>query len=69
MPRSKRFEGGKGNFFPKTLEGPPDNIIALGLIASAGLGFGHIPMAHWNQLQPYEGEDEDGNLERVETSK
>ncbi|MDE5116491.1 MAG: hypothetical protein O4860_04325 [Trichodesmium sp. St2_bin2_1] len=45
------------------------NIIALGLIASAGLGFGHMPMAHWNQLQPYEGEDEDGNLERVETSK
>mgnify|MGYP001099638396 CR=1 FL=1 len=46
------------------------NIIALGLITSAGLTFGQRIIAHhWNKPQPYEGKDEDGNSEPVETNK
>ena len=45
------------------------NIIALGYITSAGLTFGQRPIAHWNKPQPYEGKDEDGNSEPVDTNK
>ncbi len=56
------------------------NIIALGLIASAGLTFCHVPKANaWSfglsnettieesQKISYEGNDEDGNKENVDT--
>ncbi|MDE5070037.1 MAG: hypothetical protein O4861_15405 [Trichodesmium sp. St16_bin4-tuft] len=62
------------------------NIIAFGLIASAGLTFGQMPKATtWNlglsygttieesqilisDKPPYEGNDEDGNAEVIETN-
>ncbi len=58
------------------------NIIALGLIASAGLTFCHAPKANaWNfrpsnetsieesqiLAKDYTGNDEDGNTEEIET--
>ena len=45
------------------------NIIALGSITSKGLALGQIQTANWNKPQPYEGKDEDGNSEPVDTNK
>lgn len=60
-------------FIPNNKQGSSttmkQNITALGSITSKGLTLGPAQTAHWNKPQPYEGKDEDGNSEPVDTNK